>query len=66
MHARTFLSLLVSFFDNFQGNLLMTLPAPAQRLHACLVDLALTIGASSPGTEGGGHASISSWDSSGL
>ena len=36
----TFLPLFVSFLDNFQGNLLVTLFAPAQGLHARLVDLA--------------------------
>ena len=42
-HVPTFFPLFVSFLDNFQGNLLVTLLAPAQRLHARLVDLGFAV-----------------------
>lgn len=48
----TFLPLFVSFFDHFQSSPVVPLLAPAQRLHASLVDLAFPICASCPSTEG--------------
>ncbi len=55
MRGHTFLSLLLSFFNHLQRNLLVALPALAKRLQPRLIHLALCIRLTSPVAEGRLH-----------
>ena len=66
MRDHTFLSLLLSFFNNLQRNLLVALPALAECLQPCLIHLALCIRLTSPIAEGrlhGGGVHTHAWNS---